>query len=120
MSEEKSKAKEQTPANDKQEQAEDKPKQPVHLPLLLDFTLSVAKVTVALIGALTAVLSTIAGASVVITVLRSGAAMLAVGLMFWLVNWIIAHNFLEITQKELAHELEAVQDRAHSTVEKSA
>lgn len=97
MIEYKVKVKERPPASAPGGQTEEMSKPAIHLPLL-DFTLSVAKATVALTGALMAVMSTISGAKVMTTMLRSGAAMLAVWLMFWLVNWIIAHNYPEITQ----------------------
>ena len=98
---------------------EEAPKTVVRVPLLIDFTLSVAKMIVILVGILTAVISLIAGATLTVAALRSAAAIFSVGLAFWMVNWWIANYSLEAVRLELKEELEAEQ-HPPSTVERSA
>jgi hypothetical protein len=90
------------------------------LPVLLDFTLSAAQLVVILVGLATTVVSIRSGAPIWMVALRGGAAMFAVGLVFWLVNWAISKGSLELIRRELMEEQEKrkrVKDGMESTVE---
>jgi uncharacterized membrane protein len=100
-------------------QSEEARKASVRVPLLIDFTLSVAKIIVILVGILTAAISILAGATVLIAAVRSAAAILVVGLTFWMVNWWIASYALEAVRLELIDGLEAKKNPP-STMEKTA
>ncbi len=90
------------------------------LPHLIDFSLSVAQLAVVLVGLATILLSLGSGVSLWMVALRGGAAMVSLGLLLWLVNWLISKGSLELVRQELLKELEkkrAEDDGVDSTVE---
>jgi hypothetical protein len=127
-------AKEKNEMNEKEVQpaavnppAPEAPKKPRQLlkearvPLLLDFSLTVAKVAVLLAGALTAGVSAAAGASIPAVILRGAAAMFSLAALFWTVNYLLARGTLEIARQEALTEMEkAREERPASTVEVTA
>jgi hypothetical protein len=98
-----------------------KVKAPERLPFLLDFSFSVSKMVVILLGLITLFVSLISGAVLWMATLRSAAAMLSVGFTLWLVNWLIARDSLEIVRQEILSRMEeAPVEEVASTVEKVA
>jgi uncharacterized membrane protein len=89
------------------------------LPFLneLAFTLARILVTVTAIGV--ALISFISGADITAIALRTGVAVLAVGLVCWLVNWILVGGGATLPQKDLESTAEPGLPLSH-TVEKSA
>lgn len=91
------------------------------LPLLIEFSLSLTKTLVVLIAALVAAVSLVAGASIQVAALRSGLALLCLGWLLWLLNWVIARGSLEAVMAEMREKLnEAQADHPASTTEKAA
>jgi hypothetical protein len=93
---------------------------------LLDYSFSVSKLVVILVGIITAGISVVSGATVLVAGIRGGLAILAIGIIFWLVNWILSKGSMDATVKEIIAKAERVklaqneEDVASSTVIKSA
>ena len=97
----------------------------VPIPLMLDFSLSVSRLMVLLVGLMTCVVSLVSGASIPMIILRGSLAMLSVGLVMWAFNWVLARNSLELARLELMAELEKMKAQQQenapaSTVEVAA
>jgi protein-S-isoprenylcysteine O-methyltransferase Ste14 len=60
------------------------------LPAVLEMTFSLASLLVVLIGAAVVILSLVAGCPIYVAALRGGAAILIVGLVLWMLAWILA------------------------------
>lgn len=91
------------------------------LPFLLDFALSVTQLVVILTGLVTMAVSLFSGAVLWMAAVRAGAAVLAVGLVLWMANYLLARNSLTSIRLQVVSELErAHRDEAASTVEKTA
>lgn len=60
------------------------------LPPVLEITFSMASLLVVLVGATVVGLSLLAGCPVYVAALRGGAAVLVVGLISWMLAWILA------------------------------
>ncbi len=101
---------------------ENHPKSPApRLPLLIEVSLSLAKALVFLVATLTGVVSLLAGATLQIAALRSGVAILGLGWLLWLLNWMISRNSLIATLAEIQEKMKATQDEPSvSTTEKAA
>lgn len=65
-----------------------------HQPTLLETTMTGSRVVIILLGIFVFANSLYVGTGVVVAALRGGAALLALGLFAWFVNWFIAANFL--------------------------
>jgi hypothetical protein len=76
---------------------------------MLEFTFSVSKLVVLFTVIVVAALSIFAGASLVDVLTRTGSAMLSVGLLAWLFNWLIARKSIETVRLELGQEAEVQQ-----------
>jgi hypothetical protein len=91
------------------------------LPFFLDFTLSISQLMAVLMGIITTGLSLSAGASLFVAVGRGCAAILSIGMVGWMVNWLFSHNGLQSARQTL---LEANQSKPKenksSTVEYEA
>jgi hypothetical protein len=96
------------------------------LPVMIDFSLSVSKLLVLLVGLMTVIVSVFSGATPPMTALRGGMAMFTVGLCVWAFNWLLSRNSLELARQDLMREMEAAKarqqenEKASSTVEISA
>jgi len=91
------------------------------LPLLVDFSLSLARALVVLMAALIAIVSLAAGAPLEVVLLRSGAAVLCLGWLLWLLNWLISRNALLVTLAEMREKTSKAQaEQPLSTTEKAA
>jgi len=77
------------------------------LPLMLEVIFSTARLLVIAAGVLVMLLSLISGAALWMSALRSGLAMLSIGLLLWLTNWLVARQALEATRLELLAAIEA-------------
>lgn len=95
-----------TPAAALSAESEHRSRPPVLLPLFLDFSLSVSKLVVLFTGLLSAGISLAVGAPLLIAGLRGGAAMLAVGLLVWTLNYCLMRNALAAAEEELRKEVE--------------
>jgi len=89
------------------------------IPIMLDFTLTIAKVIVILVGLATFTLSLLAGCSLQIVALRTGTAMFSIGLLLWLSNWLLSRNALEALRAEIIKAQHPAED-SHSTIERQA
>ncbi|MBN2555740.1 MAG: hypothetical protein JXA97_07360 [Anaerolineales bacterium] len=74
--------------------------------LLLTAVLTISKVAVVVVAALTLVLSILAGASLLKAALRSGAAMIIVGMLAWFVNWYLERATLNQVQERFCAAVE--------------
>jgi hypothetical protein len=83
------------------------------LPLLLDFSLTLSKVCVGLVGGLVALLSILAGTPLWTAALRAGAGMVATGAVLWAFNWFLMRRSLEIAVIEMAKRLD---ETSNSTI----
>jgi hypothetical protein len=97
-------------------------RQTVALPNLIDFSLSAAQLAVLLVGLATVLISIGSRASIWTVALRGGVAMVSLGLLLWLVNWMLSKGSLELARQELLEELEKQKaeqedDGVDSTVE---
>lgn len=93
----KEKAPEQKPA---------KAQKNVRLPILWEVVNTFSQLIVTLLGLATAVISYLNGTNLFMSVVRAGAAMLAVGLVLWVIYWMIARGTLD-----LMHDLYAVRQK---------
>jgi hypothetical protein len=107
--------------NKSEASSESKGKKPERLPFLLSFTFSLAQLVVILLGLSVAVLSMLSGATLFMAVLRASAAMLSVGVLLYLVNWLISRNSLEIIRQQIISKREKYDvDQGTNTLEKAA
>jgi hypothetical protein len=105
-----------------------KPKKARHgekapLPFLVDFVLSVSQLVILLVGIVTAVVSVFSGAAIWMAGLRSAAAMISIGFLFWAASWMVSRGALEATRMEMLKAMEEAERQSQnvvSTVEKSA
>jgi hypothetical protein len=87
------------------------------LPVLLNFSFSAAQLLVLFVGVVTTALSFLSGAPLWVVAVRGGAAMVSVGLVFWLVSWMIAKDTLEVAGQEALREMEAARQKAAEAAE---
>jgi membrane protein YdbS with pleckstrin-like domain len=80
----------------------------MRIPILWELINTIARIVVLLLGIAVGFLSYQAGCAPIWIAIRSGAAMLALGLLFWLIYWFVArgslftmHRLLEKRQQEL-------------------
>ncbi len=93
------------------------------VPTLLDMVFSTAQLLVVIVGVLIAGLSFFSGATVMMTTIRSGAAVLSLGLLMWLASWLVARGSLESARQQMPESVKAAEagsERGTSTVEKEA
>lgn len=91
----------------------------VPLPFLVEFTYTLARLTVLFAGVITLTVSLLAHATPWIAVFRSSLAMIVTGLLAWMLVSIVGQNALEVAKAENAAQDEA-EKKAESTVEKEA
>lgn len=84
-----------------------------HLPLLLDFSLTLSKVCVGVVGGLVALLSILAGNPLWTAALRAGVGMIVTGAVLWVFNWFLMRRSLEIAVIEMAKRLD---ESSNSTI----
>ncbi len=88
------------------------------LPVFLEFSFTIAKTLIVIVGIATVIVSILAGASVWTVAMRGAITVLSLGFLLWLINWLFAHNILE---KELDDmEKSRAEDPTFSTVERRA
>lgn len=106
---------------DEQKAQTENSKERARLPFLLNLTFTLAQLFVVLLGLLTSAISFLSGATLFWAVARGGVAMLSVGLVFWLVNYLLARGGLAAIRQEIMKEMEKANAReTASTVEKTA
>ena len=71
------------------------------VPFLIDFSLSLSRLVIFLIGVLTTGISIYAGASISIATLRGCLAMISIGLVAWLITWFVSRNALEVLRRDI-------------------
>ena len=76
------------------------------IPLLLEFTLTFSQLLVVITAVLVVTASILSGNNIWMTVLQTGIAVLAVGLLIWLANWFLSEGLLESTLAKLEEEAE--------------
>jgi hypothetical protein len=73
-----------------------KPQNKVRLPALWEAVNTFSQMIVTLLGLATAVISYLNGSNLLISALKGGAAMLAVGLVLWFIYWMVARGTLDL------------------------
>ena len=89
------------------------------LPFLVEFTYTLARLTVLFSGVITLTLALLARANPWIAVLRGSLAMIITGLLAWMLVSLVGQNALEVAKSEKAAQ-EGAEKKAESTVEKEA
>ena len=87
------------------------------LPALWEVVITYAKIIVTLLGMSMFVVSYINGASLIWCAIRAGAAMLAVGLVFWLMYWMVVRGSLDLAEsliKERQNEINSQFDPSNT------
>lgn len=96
---------------------EESPQDP--LPLLLETTLSLAQLAVILVGIITTVVSLFVGSTWLAALTRGGVAIVALGLLFWALNWLIARGMIEATVAEARAKTETEAELATDSPEQT-
>lgn len=79
---------------DQNEKASTKKSSSGSLPALFNVTFSISKLIVIFIGVAISVISIVSGATVFSAAIRGSLAMLAIGMILWLLNWIMVKESL--------------------------
>jgi hypothetical protein len=112
------------PASSPAQEAQPPARDPRRVPLLLDVSYTATRILLLVAGSLTGAISVLSGATWLATALRAGSAVLSVGLLLFLANWLLSRDTLEAARAALLKEMEAAQtaERAAglSTIEKQA
>ena len=77
-----------------------------HGPVLLELTYALFVIIVIGVGLSIALLSWLAGADLLMIVVRTGSAFLVTGLLLWVVYWQIANGMVEVRRQQLLDEAE--------------
>jgi len=96
---------------------EESPQDP--LPLLLETTLSLAQLSVILVGVITTVVSLIVGSTWLAALTRGGVAIVALGLLFWALNWLVARGMIEATVAEARAKMDSETDLETDSLEQT-
>jgi hypothetical protein len=89
-------------------------------PILLELTYTLFVLIVLGAGISTAVISLLAGADLLMVVVRSGGALLSVGFILWVVYWLMATGIIEARRQQVLEEAarqKAAAEKAQSTLE---
>ncbi len=89
------------------------------LPYLNELGFTLARILVTLVAFAVAIVSFVSGGTVFAIALRTGVAILAVGLIGWLINWILVGGGADVP-KETAGQAPKEAKPAVSTIERSA
>ena len=88
-------------------------------PILLELTYTLFVMVVIGTALSTAIISLLAGADLLMVVVRSGAALLSTGFIFWVVYWLMATGIIEVRRQQVIEEAVKQKDaaaKAQSTV----
>lgn len=96
------------PSKSKSARAAKKTSRPArrHAPVLLELTYALFTIIVMIVGVSIALLSWLAGADLLMIVVRTGSAFLVTGLLLWVVYWQIANGMVEMRRQQLLEEAE--------------
>jgi hypothetical protein len=89
-------------------------------PILLELTYTLFMLMVIGTGVSTALLSLLAGADTLMVVVRTGAAVLSVGFILWVVYWLMATSIIEARRQQVIEEAakqRAAAEKVQSTME---
>jgi len=89
-------------------------------PVLLELAYTLFMLMVIGAGVSTAVLSLLAGADILMVVVRTGGAVLSVGFILWVVYWLMATSIIEVRRQQVIEEAakqRAASEKAQSTME---
>ncbi len=75
------------------------------LPLLVDICLNISQIFVLVVAIITAVASILARVDVLTVVLRTGVAIVCVGIPVFVLNYLFGHYFVQATYAELEQKL---------------
>ncbi|HHH83785.1 MAG TPA: hypothetical protein ENL35_12465 [Chloroflexi bacterium] len=84
-------------------------------PILIESALAVSKISILVTGISTAVLSALAGAPIFIIALRSGVAIIGLGLILWAMNYALARATLRSVREQIEKALQADIPQGSST-----
>ena len=76
-------------------------------PLLLETAITLSQIVLVITGLGILGISLLAGADITMAAMRSGAAVLVVGLVLWLANWQLARGSLEALSEQMREAAEA-------------
>mgnify|MGYP001057397232 CR=1 FL=1 len=114
MSEEKTdKESEKKQSTEKPKKVQEKSNQPV----LLELGQVIWRIIILTSGIATTVISYSSGCSIVASVVRGSVAILMLGILGWLMNWLLIQNSLEIVQSQIQ---KAIEESQQHTINKSA
>lgn len=71
------------------------------LPLLVDICLTVSQIVILLVAAATAILSILANVDFLTIILRTGVAIVCIGLPVYVLNYLVGHYYVEATLADL-------------------
>lgn len=89
-------------------------------PILLELTYTLFVLIVLGASVSTAVISLLAGADLLMVVVRSGGVLLSVGFILWVVYWLMATGIIEARRQQVIEEAarqKAATEKAQSTLE---
>ena len=117
-------SKEKTDKEHEKKQSTEKPKEKpkkvqekIHQPVLLELGQVIWQIIILTSGIATTVISYSSGCSIVASVIRGGIAILILGILGWLMNWLMIQNSLEIVQSQIQ---KAIEESEQHTINKSA
>jgi len=90
------------------------------VPLLLDVSFTTAKILIILAGAIIGIVSVLSGATWLATAIRSGAAVLSMGLLLYLANFLLSRNALEAARMRLLAEMQSASANAEAAARAAA
>lgn len=109
-----------TDQGDEKKQPTEKPKkvqEKINQPVLLELGQVIWRIIVLTSGIATTFISYSNGCSMVASVVRGSTAILILGILGWLMNWLLIQNSLEIARSQIQ---KAIEESGQHTVNKSA
>jgi hypothetical protein len=76
------------------------------LPVILEFTYTTAFIIVTLSGIITAVTSLLSGSGLVLAITRTCAAIVIVGIVMWIISWIITDGTMKAVSAQAEQMIE--------------
>jgi len=89
-------------------------------PILLELTYTLFMLIIIGTGLSTAVLSLLAGADILMVVVRTGGALLTVGFVLWVTYWLMTASIIEVRRQQVIEEAakkRAAAEKGQSTLE---
>lgn len=93
-----------------------------NVPILLEFVYTSSQLFIVIVGIVVAIVSILSGNNIWMTVLQTGIAILAVGLLVWMASWMFSEGLFESTLAKMKEEAEkdAAEKLAAQAAQKEA